>query len=125
MVASFHRPGTSVDPAIDTAAHIFNGDGTLAASFDLRGYGFTKILDVRYAPALGMTAEQLLFLATDESGATRVVATDLTGVPHKSYTIDAVPGLSDLSLITSGANAGDFAVAETGQPAFFGRVQLP
>jgi hypothetical protein len=99
---------------------VHNADGTLARRFDLGKYGFVRVSSVRYRSDSG----ELVLLAVDGTGASRIVTTDLAGNPHRSYRTDALPDLQDVALVGSGPFAGDFG-AVTGQPSSFARVGLP
>ena len=113
LVAHYRRTG-GADATLDAVAFVHNADGTLATTFDLAQWGFTRISSVRYDSA----RDQLVFLVVDTGGVTRVVTTNRSFSPHRSLSPpDALPGLSDLTPMSSGPFAGDYAVTQ-GQPSY-------
>jgi hypothetical protein len=119
LVAHYRRAG-SADPTLDAVAFVHNADGTLATKFDLAKWGFARINSVRYDSA----RDQLLFLVVDTGGVTRIVTTDRSFTPKRSYRTDALPDLSDLALMSNGPFAGDYGVTQA-QPSYFARISLP
>jgi hypothetical protein len=119
LVAHYRRT-SGTDATLDASVFVHNADGTLARRFDLGRFGFVRVQSVRYRA----DRDELVLLAVDGTGATRIVTTDLLGNPHRSYRTDALPDLADVALIGSGPFAGDFG-AVTGQPSWFARVALP
>jgi hypothetical protein len=120
QLAVVHRRTSGSDATLDASVFVHNADGTLAQRFDLGKYGFKKINSVHYRAG----SDELVFVAVDAGGVTRVVTTDRAGNPHRSYRTDALPDLQDIALIGSGPFAGDFGVV-LGQPSYFARVALP
>jgi hypothetical protein len=119
LVAHYRRAG-SADPTLDAVAFVHNADGTLATKFDLAQWGFARISSVRYDSG----RDQLLFLVVDTSGVTRIVTTDRSFNPKRSYRTDVLPDLSDLTLMSNGPFAGDYGVTQA-QPSYFARIALP
>lgn len=119
FVAHYRRT-SGADATLDASVFVHNADGTLATRFDLAKYGFAKVQSVRYVAA----SDELVFLAVDGGGITRVVTTDRLGNPHRSYRTEALPNVADVAPIASGPFAGQFG-AVLGQPSYFARVALP
>jgi hypothetical protein len=120
QLAAHYRRTSGSDATLDASVFVHNADGSLARRFDLGQYGFVRVQSVRYRA----DSDELVILAVDGTGATRIVTTDVLGNPHRSYRTDALPDLADVALIGSGPFAGDFG-AVTGQPSYFARVALP
>src|SRR3954452_14229410 len=116
LVAHYRRT-SGADATLDASVFVHNADGTLATRFDLAKYGFTKVQSVSYVAA----SDELVFLAVDGGGTTRVVTTDRAGNPLRSYRTDALADLQDVAPIGSGPFAGQLG-AVLGQPSYFARV---
>ena len=80
-----------------------------------------RIQSVNYLRA----TDELLFVVTDASGTSRLLATDRAGSPHRAVGIGALPFPSDLAQIPAGnANAGDLGAVHA-EPSQFYRVAQP
>jgi len=119
-VVNYRRNAGNTDPTLDAVAFVHNADGTLASKFDLAPLGFTAISSVRYDAA----NDQLIFIAVDSIGVTRIVTTDRAGKPKRAYRADALPGLADVTPMSNGPYAGDYGIVQ-GQPSFYARIALP
>lgn len=118
QLASHYRHGTP-DPGLDAIVFVHNLDGTLATSFNLRPFGFTRIDAINALP----DSQELAIMVRDISGHARLVLTELNGTPHRSLRLDGL-SLADIAAITSGPFAGSIAATE-GQPSFLERIALP
>jgi hypothetical protein len=118
QLASHYRHGIP-DPGLDAIVFVHNLDGTLATSFNLRPFGFTRVDAVNALP----DSQELAIMVRDISGHARLVITELNGTPHRSLRLDGL-SLADIAAVTSGAFAGSIAATE-GQPSFLERITLP
>jgi hypothetical protein len=75
---------------------------------------------VRYVAA----SDELFLLARDGGGTVRVLVTDRNGAPHRSYKVEGLADVVDVSPITSGPFAGQFG-AVVSQPSTYARITLP
>lgn len=119
LVAAYRRT-SGADATLDAVAFVHNADGSLAGKLDLATLGMKSISSVRY----DATNDQLLFLAVDTGGVTRLVTTDRSFVPKRSYRTDALPDLVDVTPMANGPFAGDWGAVQS-QPSFYARVALP
>ena len=90
-------------------ADLDHGGGTLR--FDLAPLGFTRISSLRY----DVLTDELIALAVDSGGTSRLVAVDRFGTPHRSYRIDALPDLANpdaIALHCLPAHPGEEITAE-------------
>ena len=120
-VTHFRQVGGIADATLDPIAFVHDLDGTLARTIDLHASAHvSRILAIRFRA----NSDELLFRVLDDFGVDRLLVTDTSGTPHRSYRSDAVPGLFSLAPISTGPNAGDVGIL-TAQPSFFERVSLP
>src|SRR6185436_13294809 len=115
-----HYRHSAPDPGLDAIVFVHDVDGTLATSFNLRPFGFTRIDSVNALPA----SQELAIAARDITGVPRLVITALDGTPHRSLRLDGLPPLADLAAVTSGPFAGALA-ATVAQPSQLMRLTLP
>lgn len=118
QLASHYRHNTP-DAGLDAIVFVHNLDGTLATSFNLRPFGFTRIDSVNALP----DTQELAIAVRDISGHARLVITELDGTPHRSLRLDGLT-IADLAAVTSGANAGSIAATQA-QPSLLMRLSLP
>ncbi|HEX6837242.1 MAG TPA: hypothetical protein VF334_11750 [Polyangia bacterium] len=119
FVAAYRR-SSGADATLDAVAFVHNADGSLAGKFDLATLGMKSISSVRY----DATNDQLVFLVADAGGVTRLVTTDRSFVPKRSYRTDALPDLADVTPMATGPFAGDWGAVQN-QPSYYARVALP
>ena len=119
FVATYRRT-SGADATLDAVAFVHNADGSLATKFDLATLGMKTISSVRYDAA----NDQLLFLVADAGGVTRLVTTDRSFTPKRSYRADALPSLADVAPMANGPFAGDWGAIQN-QPSYYARIALP
>jgi hypothetical protein len=116
VASHYRRPGNPADP-IDGVVYLHDlATGALVHSFDVAGFGFVRVLGVNYLPDTG----ELLIAVTDVAGTPRLVVTDATGQPRRSYRTDAIGGFTDLAP----RPGGELGVV-IGQPSWFVQAALP
>jgi hypothetical protein len=117
-VTHYRRPAGVVDAGLDAMVFVHNLDGTLARSFDLRPFGFTRILSVDVLPS-----DEIAVQVVDITGARRLAIAGLDGTPHRSVRLDGLFA-ADFAAVTTGPFAGSLA-ATLAQPSFLLRVDMP
>lgn len=119
---SHYRLASNAANPIDSVLFVHALDGSLASRIDLRPHGIRRVLSVNYL----WSTHELLVTATDITGAVRLVATSVTGVPRRSYRTDAVlspTSVSDLAQVPNHPNLPDIGLV-TADPGAYVRFSL-